>query len=195
MSVSQESPNINSNQNEINEEDDNVTENRSLIQDPPNEPRLNLLQGIFYAFLSALFFSLSALIVKYLPGISPSELAIFRFSGMVVLSIPEICFNRHNPFGSRDVRYFLLIRGVTSGFSLSLRFYCVHYLPIAEASVIIFSFPIIVTIFAKIFLKVSYNLIENYKSFATFYLYAYLEKKSHFNFTYFFQSIQNLLIA
>ncbi len=159
MSVSQESPNINSNQNEINSEDDNASENTSLIQDShndtSNEPKLNLLQGIFYAFLSALFFSLSALIVKYLPDINPSELAIFRFSGIIVLSLPEICYNRHNPFGSRDVRYFLLIRGVTSGFSLLLRFYCIHHLPIAEASVIIFSFPIIVTIFAKIFLNVS----------------------------------------
>jgi uncharacterized membrane protein len=157
---------ININNNNIDEdifEDDavfNLNETTALLQIDNNndhtsaESRFELFKGIFYAFVSALFFSLSSVTVKYLNRLSASELAIFRFSGIFLLSLPEITYNRHNPFGTRDLRYYLLIRGASGGLSLLLRFYCIKYLPISEASVIIFSFPIFVTIFAKIFLKV-----------------------------------------
>lgn len=119
------------------------------------ESKFELLNGLWFAFLSALFFSLCSLVVKYLNDLNPSELALFRFLGIFVLSLPQICYNKLNPFGSQEIRHFLVMRGITGGLSLMLRFYCIHYLPIAEASVIIFSFPIVVTIFAKLFLKVS----------------------------------------
>jgi len=158
---------ININNNNIEEdifEDDalfNLNETSALLQIDNNnqisvESRFELSKGILYAFVSALFFSLSSVIVKYLHRLSASELAIFRFSGIFLLSLPEITFNKHNPFGTQDLRYYLLISGASGGLSLLLRFYCIKYLPISEASVIIFSFPIIVTIFAKIFLKVSF---------------------------------------
>jgi hypothetical protein len=170
MNVNQESPNINAIRDDENiieyhrplipaNETTCLIQNGNSINNNPNASKFQIFKGIFYAFLSAILFSSCALIIKYLQEISPSELSIAMLSGMTLLSLPEICYKQLNPFGTRDVRSFLMMRGVTYGLSLVLRFYCIHFMPIAEASVIIFSFPIVVTIFAKVFLKVSYFFI------------------------------------
>lgn len=54
------------------------------------------------------------------------------------------------------MRIYLILRGIAGATSLLLRFYAFRYLPIADASVIIFSVPVVVSIFACIFLDVSY---------------------------------------
>jgi len=121
--------------------------------------KFELFEGLLFSSLSALCFSLCSLIVKYLKEFDPSELAIFRFVGIFLLSLPQICYNRLNPFGPRDLRHLLILRGVSGGISLLLRFMCIRYLPISEASVIIFSFPVVVTVMAKVFLKVNLRII------------------------------------
>jgi drug/metabolite transporter (DMT)-like permease len=119
-----------------------------------NDSKFELFKGLLFSSLSALCFSLCSTIVKHLKELDPSELAIFRFSGIFLLSLPQILFNKLNPFGPRELRHLLILRGISGGISLLLRFMCIHHLPIAEASVIIFSFPVVVTIMAKILLKV-----------------------------------------
>jgi len=119
------------------------------------EPRFSVFKGIVFSTLSAICFSFCSIIVKYLDDISPSELAIFRYSGIFLLSIPNVVINRLNPFGPRDLRLILIFRGAVGGLSLMFRFYCLQYLPIAEASIIVSSFPVMTAIFAKIFLKVN----------------------------------------
>ncbi len=177
MNVSQESSNINAIRDDENIIEDHeplipANETTCLIQsgnrinNNPNVSKFQIFKGIFYAFLSAILFSLCSLIIKYLQEINPSELSIAMLLGMTLLSLPEISYKQFNPFGTRDVRYFLMMRGVTYGLSLVLRFYCIHFMPIAEASVIIFSFPIVVTIFAKVFLRVSFFYSENIESFS-----------------------------
>ncbi|CAG2113945.1 unnamed protein product [Medioppia subpectinata] len=86
-------------------------------------------------------------------GIHPGELAVFRFIGILVLTIPLVIRNGSNPFGPPELRHFLLLRGIAGATSLFLRFSAFRYLPIADASVIIFSVPVFVSLFACIFLK------------------------------------------
>ncbi|KAI2805208.1 hypothetical protein BLOT_004200 [Blomia tropicalis] len=122
----------------------------------------SLYKGIFYSSLSSIFFSLSAVIVKYLKDIHPGQLAVCRFVGIFVLTIPLIVYHDLNPFGPPELRHLLILRGLAGATSLFLRFVAFHYLPIADASVIIFSIPVFVSIFAWIFLKEPCGLFQSF---------------------------------
>jgi drug/metabolite transporter (DMT)-like permease len=60
--------------------------------------------------------------------------------------------NSH-PFGPSNLRHWLILRGIAGATSLYFRYCALHYLPLADATVIILSMPIFVCIFARIFLK------------------------------------------
>ncbi|KAH8039992.1 hypothetical protein HPB51_009248 [Rhipicephalus microplus] len=86
-----------------------------------------LYKGLAFSSLSSFFFSICTVIVKRL--------------------------NRESALGPRGVRRLLVLRGLLGATSLFLRFYAIHYMPIADASVIIFSVPVFVSALAKLFLK------------------------------------------
>ncbi|XP_076345482.1 solute carrier family 35 member G1-like [Tachypleus tridentatus] len=122
--------------------------------------KISLYKGLTYAFISCIFFSLCAVIVRYLQLVYPGELACLRFLGIFIFSLPLVINNHQNFFGNSKERFFLVVRGILGSTSLFLRFIAFHYLPIAEASVIVFSVPVFVSIFARIFLKEPCGLFQ-----------------------------------
>lgn len=110
-------------------------------------------KGIILSFLSSIFFSLTAVIVKYLHEIHPGEMACFRFLGILLFSLPLVLSCGENPFGPRHLRHYIIIRGIAGATSLYLRYCALQYLPLADATVIVLSMPVFVCIFARIFLK------------------------------------------
>lgn len=97
---------------------------------------------------------------SYIQDVHPGQLAVSRFVGIFLLTIPMIVYYDLNPFGPPALRHLLILRGVAGATSLLLRFFAFHYLPIADASVIIFSIPVFVSIFAWLFLKVCSTLCD-----------------------------------
>ncbi|KAL3214901.1 hypothetical protein MRX96_006992 [Rhipicephalus microplus] len=85
--------------------------------------------------------------------ISPAELTVVRFLGILVLCAPLVMVSGANPFRMTGIQALLLFRGLLGASSLFLRFYAIHYMSIADASVIIFSVPVFVSALARIFLK------------------------------------------
>ena len=121
---------------------------------------VQLFKGIFFGGSSSIFFVISTVIVKLLTDLSPSELAIFRFIGILLFSIPvAIRYKLKNPgeslFGPSTLFHIMILRGIMGASSLLLRFYAYRYLPLADASVIVFSVPVFVTFTAWMFLNVS----------------------------------------
>lgn len=137
--------------------------------------------GILLAAISSLFFSLCSVIVKGLVDIHPIELATFRyiynfdynrfeeliiiyyfrFIGVLLPSIP-IAIYKEEKFFPRGKRIILLLRCFVGTTGLMLSFYAFRHMPLADASVIIFSTPVFVAIFARLFLKEScgvFNII------------------------------------
>ncbi|KAH9382719.1 solute carrier family 35 member G1-like [Haemaphysalis longicornis] len=112
-----------------------------------------LYKGLAFSSLSSLFFSICTVIVKRLNYISAAELAVVRFLGILVFTSPLVVLSREPPLGPQGVRRLLILRGLLGATSLFLRFYAIHYMPIADASVIIFSVPVFVSALAKVFLK------------------------------------------
>ncbi|KAI1291972.1 Solute carrier family 35 member G1 [Halotydeus destructor] len=124
----------------------NDSDTQSLFE--KERTKFSIFQGIIYSSLSSLFFSLSSVIVKKLDDIHPSELAIFRFLGILIITTPLVLRSGENILGPPNLRHFLVLRALAGATSLSLRFFAFRYLPIADASVIIFSVPVFVSIFA-----------------------------------------------
>ncbi|XP_064556424.1 solute carrier family 35 member G1 [Drosophila montana] len=108
--------------------------------------------GIILATLSSLFFSLCSVIVKGLVDVNPMELASFRFVGVLLPAIPILIYTRQ-PVFPEGKRVILLLRCFMGTTGLMLSFYAFRHMPLADASVIIFSTPVFVAIFARAFLK------------------------------------------
>ncbi|XP_054719285.1 solute carrier family 35 member G1-like [Uloborus diversus] len=128
---------------------------------------ISLYKGLFYSSMSSVFFSLSSVIVKYVKDISPGELAVLRFMGILIFTLPLVIYSREEPFGPRPVRHLLVFRGLVGATSLFLRFVAFRYLPIADASVIIFSIPVFVAVLARIFLKEPCGFFHAFTVFLT----------------------------
>ncbi|EDV91210.1 solute carrier family 35 member G1 [Drosophila grimshawi] len=108
--------------------------------------------GIILATLSSLFFSLCSVIVKGLVDVNPMELASFRFVGVLLPTIPILIYTRQ-PVFPEGKRVILMLRCFMGTTGLMLSFYAFRHMPLADASVIIFSTPVFVAIFARAFLK------------------------------------------
>ncbi|XP_022698264.1 solute carrier family 35 member G1-like isoform X1 [Varroa jacobsoni] len=125
-----------------------------------SESGLSLQRGLLLAAASSFFFSLCSVIVKKLDYMHPGELACLRFVGIFMCTLPYVLARRQSLLGPKDMRGLLILRGLAGSTSLFLRFCALHYLPLADASVIIFSVPVFVTLMAKFFLNESCPLFH-----------------------------------
>lgn len=107
--------------------------------------------GVLLATLSSLFFSLCSVIVKGLSEINPIELAMFRFIGLLP-AIPIVLYKQEEVFPDGK-RILLLLRSFVGATSLICSFYAFRHMELGDASTILFSTPVFVGIFAKLFLK------------------------------------------
>ncbi|XP_022902946.1 solute carrier family 35 member G1 [Onthophagus taurus] len=108
--------------------------------------------GLILAMLSSLFFSLCSVIVKWLTDIDPMALAAYRYLGVLLPAIPIVIYKQEALFPDGK-RVILLLRSFTGTAALMLSFYAFRHMPLADASVIVFSVPVFTGIFARIFLK------------------------------------------
>lgn len=88
---------------------------------------------------------------QVLADVSPMELAVFRFVGILLPTLP-LLIRRGDPPFPRGRRLMLMLRGLVGATSLMLQFYAFRHMPLADASVIVFSVPVFVAVFARVFL-------------------------------------------
>lgn len=108
--------------------------------------------GLIMATLSSLFFSMCSVIVKWRTDIDPMALAAYRYLGVLLPAIPIVIYREEELF-PKGKRIMLILRSFTGTVSLMLSFYAFRHMPLADASVIVFSVPVFTSIFAKLFLK------------------------------------------
>lgn len=107
--------------------------------------------GLILATLSSLFFSLCSVIVKSLTDVNAIELAMFRFVGLLP-AIPIVIYTEE-PIFPPGKRILLLLRCFVGSTGLVLSFFAFKHMQLGDSSVIIFSTPVFVAIFAKCFLR------------------------------------------
>ncbi|GIY12894.1 hypothetical protein CEXT_203241 [Caerostris extrusa] len=100
------------------------------------------------------------LTVKSLTNIYPGQLAVHRFTSILLISLPTVIYKREPLFGKSGEHFLLVLRSFAGSTNLFLNFLAYRYLPIGEASVIIFSVPVFVPILAKIFLKEPCGMVQ-----------------------------------
>ncbi|KAF5287174.1 hypothetical protein FQR65_LT12303 [Abscondita terminalis] len=108
--------------------------------------------GLILATLSSLFFSLCSVIVKWMTDVDPIALAAYRYIGVLLPAIPIVVYKQERIF-PKGKRIMLLLRSFTGTAALMLSFYAFRHMPLADASVIVFSVPVFTTVFARMFLK------------------------------------------
>lgn len=130
---------------------DNEIEDETAVPDQSTCKRYPYI-GILLASLSSLFFSLCSVIVKWMVHVDPMELAVCRFVGVLLPVIPIIIWKNEPVFPSGK-RVMLFLRSFVGTTGLMLSFYSFRLMPLADASVIVFSVPVFVAIFAYVFLR------------------------------------------
>lgn len=109
--------------------------------------------GLFYAFLSTVFFSIIALLVKTIEGLHAIEISAIRCFFQMLFVAPLLIYHKTGFLGPRDKRIFLVLRGFIGSNAMILLFYAVQQMPLADATVIMFSNPVFTSVLAWIFLK------------------------------------------
>lgn len=143
------------------EKDDGSTTTIDEVSASVETPRtFSHCKGVLMAVSSSVFFTGTAVIAKYLKDVHPGETACFRFLGIMLFTIPMVLTAGVHPFGPSNKRHYLLLRGIAGATSLYMRYAALQYLPIANATVIILSMPVFVSIFARIFLKEACGLFH-----------------------------------
>uniref|UniRef100_A0A669D9A7 Solute carrier family 35 member G1 n=1 Tax=Oreochromis niloticus TaxID=8128 RepID=A0A669D9A7_ORENI len=119
----------------------------------PEKPNRCPGLGLFYAFLSTVFFSIITLLVKTIEGIHAIEISAIRCFFQMLFVAPIIIYCKTGFLGPRDKRLFLMLRGFLGSNAMILLFYSVQQMPLADAIVITFSNPVFTSLLAWIFLK------------------------------------------
>ncbi|PRD22025.1 UNVERIFIED_CONTAM: Solute carrier family 35 member G1 [Trichonephila clavipes] len=99
----------------------------------PKNSRFTLFKGLFLGLFSGIFYSLVSVLVKDMKNLHPGQLSMYRFIAFLVCSMPQTVQCGENVLGPKK--------------------YPFRYLPLGEATVIVFSLPVFVTVAAKVFLK------------------------------------------
>ncbi|XP_030018993.1 solute carrier family 35 member G1 [Sphaeramia orbicularis] len=109
--------------------------------------------GLFYAFLSTVFFSIIALLVKTIEGLHAIEISALRCFFQMLFVVPLLIYHKTGFLGPRDKRIYLVLRGFIGSNAMIMLFYAVQQMPLADATVIMFSNPVFTSLLAWIFLK------------------------------------------
>ncbi|CAL8301497.1 unnamed protein product [Lota lota] len=109
--------------------------------------------GLFYGLLSTVFFSVIALLVKTIQNVHSIEISAFRCFFQMLFVAPLLIYHKTGFLGPRDKRIFLVLRGFLGSNAMILLFYAVQQMPLADATVIMFSNPVFTSLLAWIFLK------------------------------------------
>lgn len=114
---------------------------------------LRLPIGMRYMILSAIGFSLMAVCVKFASqeGIPVLEIVAARAFISLILSYADIRYKGIPAFGQQ--KGFLFLRGFVGTFALICVYYAITHLPLAEATVLQYLYPIFTAVLALFFLK------------------------------------------
>ena len=130
---------------------------------------MNLIKGVFnkkyqfskfYLVLASLFFSLMTVCVKKIDeGIPIYELVFFRSIFSLLITSLIISKKRINPWGKN--KFLLIIRGFLGTIALLCIFYSIRNMPLSISTVIQYTYPIFISIFASFLIKekISFKVI------------------------------------
>ncbi|XP_076359109.1 solute carrier family 35 member G1-like [Tachypleus tridentatus] len=143
--------------NEVSTNEDNL-DILSTYQDSTSKKRNKSVHkipflGVLCALISGLFFATASFIVAFVTSVDPIEILVIRSCIQLLSYVPIVIFKRNSFLGVEGERWFVCIRAVVGTISMGTGYYSLRLIPLADASTIIFSSPVLVTLFACAFLR------------------------------------------
>lgn len=126
---------------------------------PENSRAPLFTAGLWYMAVSAFFFSLMGLLVKLLGQRLPSQELVFARSVLVLVFAWVMLRRAGAPVWGQDKKW-LTIRGLTGFTALSCFYYAVTHLPLADATLIMYTNPVLTGILAAVFLREKIDLSD-----------------------------------
>ncbi|KAI7796705.1 solute carrier family 35 member G1 isoform X2 [Triplophysa rosa] len=109
--------------------------------------------GLLYSLLASVFFSVAALLVKKIDDMHAIQISAIRCFFQMLFVMPAMIYYKIGFIGPRDMRIYLFLRGFLGSNAMILLYYAVLQMPLADATVIMFSNPVFTALLAWIFLK------------------------------------------
>ena len=116
--------------------------------------------GVICAMSSCVFFAFSSLLVKLLHEIPPQEVVFFRNLVQVIFVLPPLIYSKTPVVGNSKHLPFLCVRGIAGTLALCCQFYAFQHMPLADATVIVFSSPIFTGVLAHFLLGEAWGLFD-----------------------------------
>ncbi|XP_016368796.1 solute carrier family 35 member G1-like [Sinocyclocheilus rhinocerous] len=116
--------------------------------------------GLLYALLASVFFSVTALLVKKIEGLHAIEISAIRCFFQMLFVMPAMIYYNTGFLGPRKMRIYLFLRGFLGSNAMILLYYAVLQMPLADATVIMFSNPVFTSLLAWIFLKERCTILD-----------------------------------
>ena len=114
--------------------------------------------GLAFSLLNALSKGTASSLIK-LSTLPSSMLATYQAAIQILFCLPFIIYKKENIFGRKEDRFYLLLHCLCS-LDLIASIFAFNYIPVGEATAIIFSGPLFTMIFARIFLKEPFGKYE-----------------------------------
>ena len=122
--------------------------------------RLKHVIGLILAALSSVFFAVSSLFVKLLRELPTQEVVFFRFFVQLTFLLPPPIY-QEVPFTYKPRNmFYLIVRGAAGSLAICCQFYAFKHLPLADATVIVFTSPIFTGILAHFILGESWGTFD-----------------------------------
>ncbi|KAI8979752.1 hypothetical protein BDF20DRAFT_819367 [Mycotypha africana] len=125
------------------------------------------MTGLVFMTVSALGFSTMSLFVKLSGANFPSfEIVLARSIVQTILGFIGCALLKVYPWGQKGVRRWIFLRGLAGTLGLSMFFYSITQLPLADATVVFFLGPAFTAIGAAIVLGEEFTVFDGFCSFA-----------------------------
>lgn len=125
----------------------------SLKPEEKKKSKFRPFFGICFAMISSLTLVVMNLFAKLCTVLPVFEIGVFRFIIQLVITMPLLIYSNDKIIFSPKIMLFLLLRGFTGTSGMLTRLYAVQNMPLGDATVLMFTTPIFVAIFGRIFLK------------------------------------------
>ncbi|RXI49720.1 EamA family transporter [Clostridium tetani] len=125
-------------------------------------------RAVAFMLLSSFCFAVMAALVKLSGDVPSIEKAFFRNFVSLIVSIYIILKNKQKPWGKKENRKYLILRGIMGTAGLVCYFYCIDNMILADSSMLNKMHPFFTIIFAVIFLKEDISLIQIFSLILSF---------------------------
>lgn len=129
-------------------------------------PTAHMYLGYVFAILAGITFSVSNVLIEFLPNMDSWTLLLFRSAAQLLVTVPIVVMTRSNPFGAPPNRTRLFMQGVVGAVLLLSIFLAVQRLPVGDAAAIFFSAPFLSMVLSCLILKEHCGIFRTLVSFS-----------------------------